>query len=61
MISQNIETHRKFWAKLAKENGWYKKPFFIQIFKNEDGKIVDTLSHRDMEKDEVVITNSYNN
>lgn len=61
MISQNIESHRRKWARLAKKNGWYSKPFFIQIFKNEDGKIVDSVAYKDMTEDVIVTTSAYNN
>ena len=26
-----IEKHREFWIKIAKANGWYVEPFYIQV------------------------------
>ena len=50
----NLEEHRKFWANVAKENGWYKQPFFIIAWINKRGEIIDSVSHRGLEKDIVV-------
>lgn len=46
-----IEEHRKFWAKVAKENGWYKEPFYVQVWVDENGTITDSVSHRGMTDD----------
>lgn len=49
-----IEEHRKFWAKVAKENGWYKEPFYVQVWVDKNGTITDSVSHRSMTEDIVV-------
>jgi len=49
-----IEEYRKFWAKVAKENGWYKEPFYVQVWVDENGIITDSVSHRGMTEDIVV-------
>jgi hypothetical protein len=54
---ETIEECREFWVKLAKENGWYYEPFFIQVMKNEDGKIIDSVAHRDMSEDIIMVVN----
>jgi hypothetical protein len=51
---KTIEEHRKIWANVAKEHGWYKEPFFIQVWVNPDGEITDSVSHPFMEHDYVV-------
>ena len=34
----NIEKQRKVWSKVAKDNVWYKEPFFVQVWINKDTK-----------------------
>jgi hypothetical protein len=48
----NIEQHRFAWAKIAKANGWYTEPFYVQVFidPNTD-EIYDSVSFRGMEGD----------
>lgn len=53
-MARNIEDAREFWAKIAKDNGWYKEPFYVQIWVNEEGEITDSVSHRDMTQDYIV-------
>ncbi len=41
-----VEQHREFWAGIAKTNGWYAEPFFIQVWYDEtDGTISDTVAN----------------
>jgi hypothetical protein len=47
----SIEKQRRFWKKVAKENGWDRKPFYVQIWVDKDGIITDSVSTRDMDKD----------
>ena len=54
MNEKTIETQREFWAKIAKDNGWYKEPFYVQVWVNEEGEITDSVSHRDMTQDYIV-------
>ena len=42
-IANNIEAHREFWANVAKENGWYREPLFIQVWTNKNGLITDSI------------------
>lgn len=42
-VANNIEAHREFWANVAKENGWYREPLFIQVWTNKDGLITDSI------------------
>jgi len=46
-----IEEHRKWWAQIAKENGWYTQPFFIQVWIDEDGEIEDSVSYKGLDRD----------
>ena len=52
--SLTIEQCRQFWAKIAKENGWYKQPFFVQVWVDEDGNITDSVSHRGLDRDYIL-------
>lgn len=47
----DIKTHRQLWSEVAKKNGWYKEPFFIQIWVKKDGTIADSVSTVPMDKD----------
>lgn len=51
---QQIEEHRKWWAKIAKENGWYTQPFFIQVWVDRDGEVADSVSYQGMTQDWVL-------
>jgi hypothetical protein len=52
--SLTIEQCRQFWAKVAKENGWYKEPFFVQVWVDDNGDITDSVSHRGLNQDYVL-------
>tara|TARA_Y100000034_G_C6815385_1_gene366796 strand:+ start:215 stop:421 length:207 start_codon:yes stop_codon:yes gene_type:complete len=45
-----VEEHRTYWSKVAKENGWYKEPFYLQIWM-EDNEIIDSVSFKGLERD----------
>ena len=49
-----VEKHRAFWAKIAKANNWYTKPFHIQVWVDKDGNVTDSVSHVDLTKDIVI-------
>jgi len=42
-VANNIDAHRAFWANVAKENGWYREPFYVQVWQREDGTITDSI------------------
>jgi len=48
---KTIEEHREFWANVAKDNGWYFEPFYVVVYLDDDGKIVDSLSHKGLDRD----------
>lgn len=52
--SLTIEQCRQFWANVAKENGWYKEPFFIQVWVDIKGEITDSVSHQDLTRDYIL-------
>ena len=52
--SMTIEQCRQFWANIAKENGWYKEPFFVQVWVDANGDIIDSVSHRDLPRDYIL-------
>jgi hypothetical protein len=49
--SLTIEQCRQFWAEVAKKNGWYKEPFFVQVWVDSSGEITDSVSHRGLKYD----------
>jgi len=56
---KTVEDHRTFWAKIAKENGWYTEPFYVQVFQNEAGEIWDSVSSQGMTRDYIVIEEEF--
>ena len=54
-VSQaEIEKHRAFWAKIAKENGWYVEPFNVLIWIDKTGNVTDSVSYIGLTKDFVI-------
>lgn len=54
-VSQTeIEKHRAFWAKIAKANGWYVEPFYVQVWIDRAGNVTDSVSHIGLTKDIVI-------
>lgn len=51
---ETIEQHREKWASIAKENGWYQEPFYVQVWVNEEGEISDSVSFKGMTQDAIV-------
>ncbi|MCA9333288.1 hypothetical protein KDA00_05455 [Candidatus Saccharibacteria bacterium] len=49
-----IEEHRKWWAEVAKENGWYTQPFFIQVWVDAEGEVEDSVSYKGLDQDWVL-------
>lgn len=47
----SIELKRELWAGIAKEGGWYSEPFHVQVWVNEEGEIVDSVSFRGLDRD----------
>jgi hypothetical protein len=50
-----LDTARAFWADIARKNGWYSEPFYVQIWVGHDGTVSDSVAHKNMTKD-IVIT-----
>lgn len=51
----DIEKHRETWAKVAKENGWYNEPFFVQIWYDKTtGEVKDSVSTRALKGDVLI-------
>ena len=46
----DIENKRIFWSEVAKKNGWYKEPFYVQVW-IKDNKIIDSVSFIGLDKD----------
>lgn len=54
-VSQTrVDEHREFWADVAKKNGWYKEPFFVQVWVDDSGNVVDSVSYQGLSEDIVV-------
>jgi len=48
---ETLEKTREFWSKIAKQHGWYKEPFYVQAWINEDGSLDDAVSFQDLDQD----------
>ena len=55
-LNTTIENHREKWKKTAKKHKWYKKPFYITVWIDEDNNILDSLSTVSHDKDYLVYT-----
>ncbi len=53
-IANDIEAHRSFWANIARENGWYTQPFFVQVWVDMDGVITDSVGTTALTEDVVI-------
>lgn len=57
--ADDIEKHRRFWAGIAKDNGWYKEPFFVQVWATPGGLVTDSVSFPSLEFDTVLQDGDY--
>jgi hypothetical protein len=48
-----FDYHKNKWIAVARNNGWYQEPFFIQVWVH-NGEIVDAVSVRGLDKDYVI-------
>jgi hypothetical protein len=54
-IVPELETSRARWKTIAQENGWYKEPFFVQVFVDpETNTIYDSVSSTSLKRDIIV-------
>ena len=54
-ISKKEFDHQKTtWSAVAKNNNWYVEPFYIQVWVDSDGEIVDSVSVRGLYMDYVI-------
>jgi len=54
-VAVDLETSRATWARIAKEHGWYKEPFFVQVWVDPTTRIVtDSVATTALDKDYVV-------
>lgn len=51
---QEFNRHKEIWSNIAKKNNWHYEPFHIQAMVNQHGKIIDSVSVREMKKDFIV-------
>ena len=51
----DIELHRSSWKKVAEQHNWYKEPFYIQIWLKDNGRIDNSVSMRDIMKQDIII------
>ena len=52
--AEAIERARSLWARVAKANGWYSEPFFVQVWLNPDGTLQDSVSTRALTQDHII-------
>lgn len=46
-----LEEARIFWADIAKENGWYEEPFYVQVWMNDNDELDDSVSFAGLKQD----------
>lgn len=51
---KTIEAHRRYWARIAKQHGWYVQPFCIIAWIDEYGAVTDSVSYKRLDHDIVV-------
>lgn len=52
IYQSQIEEKREKWAQVAKENGWYHEPFYIQVWIDPTtGEITDSVASRQLTQD----------
>lgn len=56
---QRVEEHREHWASIARKNGWYKQPFFVQVWADSKGEIADSVSFQGLEKDHIELVGDF--
>jgi hypothetical protein len=52
-LQAGIESAREMWAGVARANGWYSEPFYVQVWINKRGEIVDSVATRALTSDVV--------
>ena len=59
-VTQNtIEHHRQIWEQIAKKNGWYKEPFYVQAWISSDQEVFDVVAHKGLTEDVLIIDDDY--
>ena len=54
-MQNQVELHRSIWARVAKEHGWYREPFYVQVWVNPTtGVVTDSVSTTALTQDHVV-------
>ena len=54
---KTIAKARKFWASVAKSNGWYVRPFFVQVWLQKNGQALNSVSFKGMTGDIILLKN----
>lgn len=55
MSDYGIELHRAKWATVAKENGWYHEPFYVQLWVDPaTNEVTDSVATRQLDRDIIV-------
>ena len=48
---ETLEDARSIWTEVAKENGWYKEPFYVQAWIRKNGELDDCVSFQGLDQD----------
>ena len=59
LSSQRLEECREFWANVARKNGWYKQPFFVQVWVDSQGNVSDSVSFQGLAEDVVELVGDF--
>lgn len=49
-----LEAHRSKWIDIAQEHGWYHIPFYVQVWVDKQGNIVDSVTYRGLDRDVIL-------
>ena len=48
---KTLEEAKSLWIEISKKHGWYKEPFYVQAWIDEDGTLDDCVSFQGLDQD----------
>ena len=60
-LAISIEKDRNKWRNIAKKNGWYKEPFYLDIKISKNNKLIETNSYIELKRDMITIVDGGEN
>lgn len=50
-----VEECREYWTTVAKKNGWYREDLPVQVWFNEKGHVIDSVSFMELQQDILIL------